>query len=174
MPVPICVDLDGTLIRDDVTTIAATECVKRNIFNTFRLLFWCCGGIAHFKRRLSEVVPIDPTKLNYNEEFLEYLKRQKSNGHEIFLATGCDKRYADAVADYLKIFDGVFASDGKINLRGKNKANKLKTFFGNDFIYAGNSVYDVPVWDVCKEAVLVSPTRGALHGMQGRKYRLFR
>lgn len=76
MPVPICVDLDGTLIRDDVTTIAATECVKRNIFNIFRLLFWCCGGIAHFKRRLSEVVPIDPTKLNYNEEFLEYLKKQ--------------------------------------------------------------------------------------------------
>lgn len=78
------------------------------------------------------------------------------------------------MADYLKIFDGVFASDGKINLRGKNKANKLKTFFGNDFIYAGNSVYDVPAWDVCKEAVLVSPTRGALRGMQGRKYRLFR
>lgn len=173
MVLPICVDLDGTLIRDDVTRIAATECIKRNVFDVFKFLFWSCRGIAYFKHSLSEVVTIIPEKLHYNEEFLQYLKQQKSNGHSIFLATGCDRCYANIVADYLKIFDGVFASDGKVNLRGKNKANKLKTFFGNDFIYAGNSVYDVPVWEICKESILVSPTRGALRGMQGKKYRLF-
>lgn len=173
MLLPICVDLDETLIRDDITKIAMMQYLKQNFLHIWKMFFWLCRGIAYFKQRLAEVVSIAPEKLSYNENFLEYVKQRKSDGHKIFLATGCNERYAQAVANYLKIFDGVFASNEQINLRGKNKADKLKSSFGNDFIYAGNSSYDIPVWKLSKEAILVAPTKGALLGMRRKKYRLF-
>lgn len=172
-PLPICVDLDGTLIYSDVTTIAAKKYVRRNILHAFSLLGWICRGIAYFKHRLAEVEKIDPVVLPYNHDFLDYIKRKKVQNHKIFLATACDAMYARAVVDYLDIFDGFFASDGKTNLRGKQKADRLKSIFGQDFIYAGNSVYDIPVWNICAESIVVTPTSGALRGMRGKKYRLF-
>lgn len=172
-PLPICVDLDGTLIRGDVTAIAAEEYVRKNVFHVFELLGWFCGGLANFKQKLAEAETIDPAVLPYNREFLDYLKEKKSENHKIFLATACNTAYAKLVADYLGIFDGFFASDSHTNLRGQEKAARLKILFGQDFIYAGNSVYDVPVWNVCAGAVLVAPTSGALRGMRGRRYKLF-
>jgi phosphoserine phosphatase len=173
-PTPICVDLDGTLIRNDVTIEAARVFVKRSFWNVFKIFFWFLRGRAYLKRKLALQVDLDVSLLEYNKKFLDYIISRKSRGHSIFLATACDSIYAEKIADCLKIFDGVFASNGKANLRAKAKAGALVEMFGErGFIYAGNSKDDMYVWNKSASCILVNPPRSVLNCMKKRKYLLF-
>ncbi|MDR2794390.1 MAG: hypothetical protein LBB12_01270 [Holosporaceae bacterium] len=171
-PNPICVDLDGTLISEDVTLLALKIFVWRNPLNLLKIFVWFLCGRAYLKKMLALNVDIDVSNLNYNKKLLNFLKNKKQEGHRLFLATACDRHYADKVVDFIPIFDGVFASDGKINLRADAKANALEIMFGRNFVYAGNSIDDVRVWSKSAECILVNPTKSALNGMRGRRYLL--
>ena len=171
----ICVDLDGTLISTDLSMDAAKKFVRKNVFNIFRLAVWYFKGIQYLKYRVAEEVELDPSILPYNFSFLSYLTLKKSDGCKIYLATGATEKYANQVADYLKIFDGVFASNQEINLIGKNKAEKLaESFQENGFDYAGNSMDDVSVWMKANKKILVSPSPKALEAMKSIPHTLFR
>ncbi|MDR0632327.1 MAG: hypothetical protein LBF54_03780 [Holosporaceae bacterium] len=171
---PLCVDLDGTLIEGDVTLKVLKIYIKLRFFNIFVALFWLLRGRAYFKHKLAESVELDAASLKYNRRLLEFILKKKGKGHPIFLATACNHVYADKVADYLGIFDGVFASDDRINLRAAAKAQALIWIFGRKgFIYVGNSEDDVHVWKASAECILVSPTKTALYRMRKRKYLLF-
>ncbi|MDR2681557.1 MAG: hypothetical protein LBB29_00720 [Holosporaceae bacterium] len=170
---PICVDLDGTLILEDVTLLALKIFGRKNPLNLLKIFWWFLQGRAHLKRMLALKVDIDVSRLSYNKKLLDFLEAKRKKGHRLFLATACDRLYADKIADFIPIFDGVFASDGKINLRANAKADTLAIIFGrNNFIYAGNSVDDVRVWDKSAECILVNPSKSALKGMKDRKYLL--
>ncbi|MDR1983094.1 MAG: haloacid dehalogenase-like hydrolase [Holosporaceae bacterium] len=171
---PLCIDLDGTLINEDVTLKASKIYLERHFFNVLRMFFWLFLGRAYFKQKLSESVELDPQSLRYNEKFLEFVLKKKEEGHKIFLATASNQIYANKIADYLGIFDGIFASTCHVNLRGKIKARALVMIFGeNGFIYAGNSIDDVHIWNKSAECILVSPTKKTLKRMHGQKYLLF-
>ena len=91
------------------------------------------------------------------------------------MATGSAKKYANQIADHLKIFDGVFASDTEVNLIGKNKAAKLvEVFQESGFDYAGNSMDDIHVWMKANKKILVSPTPKVLKAMKSVPYILFK
>jgi 4-hydroxybenzoate polyprenyltransferase len=63
------------------------------------------------------------------------------------------------VADHLKLFDSVFASDGITNLSGASKRNRLVNEFGEKgFDYAGNHRHDRAVWASARKAIVVSPS----------------
>ncbi|MDR2781134.1 MAG: hypothetical protein LBB21_01575 [Holosporaceae bacterium] len=169
----ICVDLDGTLIDEDVTLKAIGICIGRCFFNIVRVGWWLLHGRAYLKHRLAEFVDLDVTSLKYNDKLLEFIQEKKNDGCRIFLATACNQVYANKVADYLGIFDGVFASDPYINLRAEAKALALVTMFGeNGFVYVGNSNDDVCVWKKSAECVIVSPSIGVLWRMRHRRYLL--
>lgn len=171
---PICVDLDGTLIHDDVTILALNKFVSRSCLHVFQVGAWFLRGRAYLKQQLALRVPLDPSCLRYNSAFLLYIKDKRKAGHRIFLATACNISYANAVAGYLGIFDGVFASDDVTNLRAEKKARALVMQFGNaGFVYAGNSKDDVAVWKYSAGNVLVTPTKSALKAMRGKQYVLF-
>jgi phosphoserine phosphatase len=171
---PLCVDLDGTLIRESVTIKAIRIYAKRGFLNAFKILFWTIRGLPYLRQKLAESVDIDPSSLNYNREFLEFIFQKEKEGRKIFLATGCNQIYANKIADYLGIFSGVFASSDRVNLVGKTKAQTLVALFGKDgFSYAGDSEKDVYVWNESAECILVSPSEGALEKMRGREYLLF-
>ncbi|MDR0678030.1 MAG: haloacid dehalogenase-like hydrolase [Holosporaceae bacterium] len=171
---PICVDLDGTLIDEDVTTEAIKIYLRRSFLNVFRVFYWLLRGRAYLKQKLSEFVELDVSSLKYRKEFLAFILNKKQKGHQIFLVTASNHTYADKVADYLGIFNGIFASSSHVNLRGKTKAQALVTIFGeNNFIYAGNSEDDVHVWNKSAECILVSPTRRVQKKMRRQKYLLF-
>ena len=104
----VCVDLDGTLIDTDLSIDAAKKFARKNIFNVFRLAFWFFKGIQYLKYRVAEETEIDVSTFPYNFSFLSYLTYKKSEGCQIYLATGATKKYANQIADHLKIFDGVF------------------------------------------------------------------
>ena len=143
---PICVDLDGTLIRTDVLVEGFLSIISKrgNIGKLPQLLTL---NRAALKQRVGALSSMAPELLPYNEELIEYLRAQKDAGRMIVLATAADGKTARAIADHVGLFDEVIASDGSRNLKGEVKAAELVRRFGlKGFDYAGNDGADVAVW----------------------------
>lgn len=154
---PLIVDLDGTLIRTDILFESFFGLLKRNIFYIFLVPFWLLRGKAELKREIANRVDIDVSVLPYHQEFLHYLKGQQQSKRTLVLATASDIKYAQQVADYLGIFDEVFASDGVTNLSSSRKLEKLQAHYGDSgFDYAGNSSADFAVWQGAENAIVVN------------------
>ena len=160
--IPLCVDLDGTLIRSDllVEGLLAMGTDWRHWPLLARLL---SGSRAALKQRVSHAVPIDPALLPYNEALLAYLREQKRRGRTLVLATAADEVSARAVAEHLGLFDAVLASDGVRNLKGAHKAEAISAHFGGQpFAYAGDARIDLTVWAVAQKAVVVNASPAVL------------
>ncbi|HZF01793.1 MAG TPA: apolipoprotein N-acyltransferase [Methylomirabilota bacterium] len=161
--IPLVVDLDGTLIKTDLLWEHLARLLRRNPFSIFQILFWWMRGRACLKKKLAVRIKVEPSALPYNEKFLGWLREQKVAGRKIILATASDFQMAKPVAEHIGIFDEVFASDGKTNLRSGNKLKVLTEKFGEcGFDYAGNSSADLAVWLGAREAVVVN----ASHSIQ--------
>ncbi|HEX7570425.1 MAG TPA: apolipoprotein N-acyltransferase [Verrucomicrobiae bacterium] len=157
---PLVVDLDGTLIRTDMTWELLSRLLRRNPFALVQVLFWLTRGRARLKQKLGERVQFNPAALPYHEKFLAWLRAEKKSGRKIILATASDLKMAQPVAAYVGLFDEVLASDGQINLRSENKLRALTKKFGErGFDYAGNSSADFAVWRGSREAVVVNASR---------------
>jgi 4-hydroxybenzoate polyprenyltransferase/phosphoserine phosphatase len=155
--VPLVVDLDGTLIKTDLLWEFFVRLLKRNPLWLFATLLWWTRGRAFLKQQLAARVTIDPSTVPYNKKFLVWLREQKSSGRKIILATASDLKMALSVANHVGIFDEILASDGRTNLRSKNKLKALVEKFGErGFDYAGNSSADLAVWRGAREAIVVN------------------
>jgi 4-hydroxybenzoate polyprenyltransferase/phosphoserine phosphatase len=156
---PLCVDLDGTLINTDLL-VEGTFAVltnRRLIAKWPRLLATSRAGL---KRNVAALAPLDVSLLPYNRPLLAYLRDQKAAGRKLILATASDQSVAHAVADYLDLFEEVIASDGEHNLKGEAKARALVARFGlRGFSYVGNDSCDMPVWRASHSAVVVNASR---------------
>ena len=152
----VVVDLDGTLVRTDLFAEAAIRYAAREPLGLLRLLGWLRRGRAHAKTRVAEAVPLDPGHLPYNDWLLARLRAWKEAGARLVLATGAPRRYAEAVAEHLGIFDAILATTEKENLTGRRKLEAIRNLTGGaPFVYAGNGRADVPVWREAAGAVFV-------------------
>ena len=99
---------------------------------------------------------------------LTWLRSEASKGTPIYLATASNKVIADAVASHLKLFTGVFASEGNINLKASRKRDRLIAEFGDkQFDYVGNESDDVVVWEKSKNSHVVSCSTALLSKVDG-------
>jgi 4-hydroxybenzoate polyprenyltransferase len=157
---PVCVDLDGTLIHTDLLLESFLLLVKRNPLNLFRVLLWLLYGKARLKHEIAARVQLNAAVLPYNQSLIGWLKAQKEQGAELWLCTASDARLAQAVADHLQLFQGVLASDGQRNISGAHKASALVERFGERaFVYCGNAPVDLSVWRRSAQAVIVSSSQ---------------
>jgi hypothetical protein len=67
--VPLCVDLDGTLIRTDVLVEGYIRCVKRNVWYAVLSLFWLLRGIANLKAQVARNAMLDVALFPVNADF---------------------------------------------------------------------------------------------------------
>lgn len=152
--VPLCVDLDGSLIRTDLLAESMLRFIKANPLHVFQMIIWLLKGKACLKAELAKRVVINPAALPYNEDVLAYIKKQN---RKIVLVTGSNRIYADAVAGHLQLFDQVLASDDSINLTKSNKKDRLvKTFGEKGFDYIGDDPDDWQVWPAARHALVVA------------------
>lgn len=155
--VPVCVDLDGTLIVGDLLWESFVGLFRKHPWAALKLGFGVLKGPAHFKRCVAEQAPIDAATLPYRTELVEELRELNRRGVPLVLATASHESYAQAVSDHLQIFQSVIASDGSRNVKGRQKMASLVSHFGeHGFDYIGNDWSDMPVWRSAAQATAVA------------------
>ncbi|CAA9562190.1 MAG: Integral membrane protein [uncultured Truepera sp.] len=153
---PLCVDLDGTLIKTDLLFEMLLLLLKTRPLALFQLPLWLFKGKAHFKQELAARAHLDVTCLPYRAPLLSFLKDEQRAGRKLVLATAADARVARQVAAHLGIFSAVVASDGAVNCSGSRKLGALERECGPEgFVYVGDAPVDLQVWRHARGAILV-------------------
>jgi 4-hydroxybenzoate polyprenyltransferase/phosphoserine phosphatase len=167
---PLCVDLDGTLVKSDTLMDSLMVLARTQPLALLRMPLWMTGGRARVKAEVGERVVLDVRHLPYNRALVEYLEAERGDGRKLYLATGADRVLASRIADHLGIFDGVLASDGKTNRTGTSKLDGLRQMFGDQhYDYVGNAGPDVPLLERAHAAMLANPTPGLRSRLRARK-----
>jgi len=160
-PIPLVIDLDGTLILADLLHESSLKLLRQQPQWALAIPLWLASGKAHLKRQIASRVALEVHSLPYNEAVLAWIRRERDSGRRVVLCTASDLRYAQQVADHLGLFDEVIASDGIDNLSAQHKARLLVERFGDaGFDYAGNSQDDVAVWQRSRLAIVVNASDG--------------
>ncbi len=155
--VPLCVDLDGTLVKSDTLVDAVLLLARQQPATALRWPQWVSEGRAAFKRQVTSRAVVDVEHLPYNVPLLEYLRQERARGREIYLATAADIGFAEQVAAHVGLFAGVLASDGKHNLAGKNKLAAFRAKFPQGFSYIGNALPDRTLLQASREPMVANP-----------------
>lgn len=164
---PLVVDLDGTLLNTDLLLEAFFSLVAANPLAALRALGALAQGKAAFKARLAAESVIEIATLPVNAEVLAFIRERKALGHKVYLASASDRIHVEALATHLGLFDGVFYSDGSVNLGGARKAKVLCDAFGHKgFDYIGNAKVDVAVWRHSGEVLLANVSPGLSRSVQ--------
>lgn len=155
---PLCVDLDGTLVKSDTLMDSLLVLVRTRPLDVFRVPFWLLRGKAAVKAEIGARVTLDVRHLPYNRSVIEYLEIERGEGRKLWLATGADQELAKRIAAHLGLFEGVLASDGKTNLTAGNKLDGLRKAFGDEgYDYIGNATPDLPLLQHAGIAMIANP-----------------
>ncbi|NQX89547.1 MAG: UbiA family prenyltransferase [Halioglobus sp.] len=155
--VPLCVDLDGTLLNTDTLVETAVLLLKSNPLYVFAMVFWLFSGKANLKDQIASRTHLSVDSLPFNQPLLDWLCSQREVGRELVLVTASNFRIAEAVSDHLNLFSDVIASSSVRNLSAGNKRGELIARFGKGgYDYIGNSRDDLEVWAACRNAVVVN------------------
>ncbi len=163
--VPICVDLDGSLIRSDTLWEGLWLAVRTRPIECLKACFNLGSGRANFKRRIAELAIANPSQLPYRNDLIAFLSAEARAGRSLILATAADEVVARGIAQHLGLFEYVLASDGVINCKGSDKLKAINALTG-PFIYAGDSTADLPVWKASAGAIVVGSNREVLKDLR--------
>src|SRR5262245_22728409 len=92
--VPLCVDLDGTLVATDTLFELLLVLLRREPWRLFVLPLWAVQGRARFKQELSQRAELTASQLPYRAELLEYLRLEKAAGRMLILTTAASEQLA--------------------------------------------------------------------------------
>lgn len=163
MNIPLCVDLDGTLIAGDTLLDSCLIAIKQKPYLIFVFPFWILSGKLSFKQKVHQIAEPDYDTLLYRDEILEFIEEAKQEGREVVLATASAKHIADRIADDLGIFDLVLGSGDGVNLRSEYKRAELVRRYGEKgYDYIGDSSADIAVFKSARNAYLVEPSKKVL------------
>jgi phosphoserine phosphatase len=155
-PVPLCVDLDGTLIHTDVLWEGIKFLLMHKPWTLLRLFPRLRHGRAPFKKAVSRASTVSADSLPVRKSLVEWLQSEAAKGRPVYLVTAADISYAQAVTARLGFFSGSVASDGALNLKAKKKARRLVELFGEGgFDYVGDARADIPVWRAARRGICV-------------------
>jgi 4-hydroxybenzoate polyprenyltransferase/phosphoserine phosphatase len=165
---PLCVDLDGTLVATDTLWESALALLRTQPLRALLLPVWLVSGRAALKRALGQVAPIDVAALPYRAEVLAYIAEARAAGRRVVLTTASTRAIAERVAAHTGVFDEVMASDQE-NLKGPRKREALVARFGErGFEYVGDSRADLAVWEGAGAGSLVGGSRALAAGLAAR------
>ncbi|MDO9417100.1 UbiA family prenyltransferase [Pararhizobium sp.] len=160
--IPLCVDLDGTLLATDTLWEGAAVILLRNPLLIFPMLMWMLKGKAVLKHEVAKRSRRLAEDWVYRDAVIARLRVEKENGRKIFLVTGAAESVALGVLTHLDVFSGVIHSSATLNLTGSRKRDALVSRFGEGgFDYIGNSRDDIPAFDSARHAIVVAPDSAA-------------
>jgi 4-hydroxybenzoate polyprenyltransferase/phosphoserine phosphatase len=170
--VPLCVDLDGTLVRTDMLHETTLQLLMQAPLALARIPGWLLQGKARLKHEIAALTRLEVAQLPYRQEVLDLIAQARAQNRRVVLATAAAPQIADAVARHLGLFDEVLCSDTSTNLSAEAKGQRLAERFGaGGFDYVGNGRCDLPVWRQARQVIIVSDDRrlhkhASRHGQQ--------
>jgi len=169
---PLCVDLDGTLVKSDTLVDSLLALLRTRPALVFKLPGRLLHGKAAFKSFVTESVSLDVAHLPYNRALLQFLHEERARGRAIYLATGADLALARRVAAHLGVFTDVLGSDGAINLTGSKKLDSVRSRLdARAFDYVGNDTPDLPLLAHATEPMVANPSLGLRMRLKARGIR---
>ncbi|AKI02711.1 4-hydroxybenzoate polyprenyltransferase-like prenyltransferase [Hoeflea sp. IMCC20628] len=167
--VPLCIDLDGTLITTDTLWEGLVSVLIRRPWLIFAVVAWAMSGKAVLKREVAARYQNTGGDWPYRAEVIERIQFARNAGQPVWLVTGAAESTAKAIAAHLGLFDRVLHSSDSENLTSRRKRERLVALCGDGgFDYAGNSHDDVTVFDAARRAIIVAPDKAARRW--GRKH----
>lgn len=163
---PLCVDLDGTLVKSDTLVDAVLLLARQQPASPLHWAGWLRKGRAGFKREITDRAIVEVEYLPYNQPLLTYLRQEHARGRRIYLATAADRAFAERVAAHVGLFDGVLASDGTHNLAGANKLKAFQERFPDGFTYIGNAIPDRTLLQASITPMAANPHRNLLAALR--------
>lgn len=162
---PICIDLDGTLVREhtiwhlNLSLWAMTKAwIRTDLNSLFPKVFW--PGV---KTRMAHGAPMDRAHMTYHGGLLLQMRHWHTMGLPLYLVTGAPEKIAHYVADRVGLFTDVWSSSAQYNLVGHQKGALLRHRFGPfGYTYIGDSWKDQAVWTTSADVICVAKTDSGL------------
>ena len=149
------VDLDGTLIKEDLSDLAFSHSLKNFPLKTlFYILIFLFKGKPYLKYKISKDFKIPFEKLTFNKAAFDFIREVKNRHRSVYLISGSHQILVDQIGKYLNIFFESFGTRDNFNMVGINKVKFIKENLKiYDFDYFGNSYKDLPIWKYTKRAI---------------------
>ena len=149
------VDLDGTLIKEDLSDLAFLHSLKKFPIKTlFYLFVFLFRGKSYLKNKISKNFVVPFKNLTFNKAAIDFIKEQKNRHRVVYLISGSHQILVDQMSRHLNIFFESFGTKENFNMVGYNKVRFIKENLNiHDFDYLGNSYKDIPIWKYTKKAI---------------------
>lgn len=147
-PVPLFVDVDGTLTRADISLERFVSYALCGLWAPVKLLSWLLRGRAYAKAMVARYNPVDPTRLPYRPEVLELIRSARQEDRPVVLASASHWRNVARVARHLGLSPNVIATRGRHNAKAHRKLAAIHDAIGPNgaFDYVGDSRADICLW----------------------------
>ena len=164
------VDLDGTLIKEDLSNLAFSHYLKKYPFRTlFYLLVFLFKGKPYLKEKISRNFDIPFEILTFNKAAFDFIREVKNRHRVVYLISGSHQILVDQMGKHLNIFFESFGTRDNFNMVGSNKVNFIKENLKiHDFDYLGNSHKDLPIWKYTKRAIHTNASEGLIRTIKSQ------
>ncbi|MEO0466515.1 MAG: UbiA family prenyltransferase [Pseudomonadota bacterium] len=147
-PLPLVFDLDGTLIRNDLTHELLVLCMRWYphlfLLAIFQLIRSRSGGKRWLVERVGDHIHAE--HLPYSATALDLIEAHRKTGGDVELVSGSDHELVERIASHLGVFSHAKGSTPPTNLVSSRKADHVAERHPDGFQYAGNSNQDITVW----------------------------
>ena len=164
------VDLDGTLIKEDLSNLAFSNYLKKYPFRTlFYLLVFLFKGKSYLKEKISRNFDIPFEILTFNKAAFDFIREVKNRHRVVYLISGSHQILVDQMGKHLNIFFESFGTRDNFNMVGSNKVKFIKENLKiHDFDYLGNSHKDLPIWKYTKRAIHTNASEGLIRTIKSQ------
>ena len=164
------VDLDGTLIQEDLSNLALFHSLKNYPFKTlFYLLVFLFKGKPYLKDKISNNFDIPFENLTYNKAAFDFIREVKNRHRVVYLISGSHQILVDKMGRHLNIFFESFGTRNNFNMVGNNKVEFIKENLKiHDFDYLGNSHKDLPIWKYTKRAIHTNASQKLIENIKSQ------
>ena len=139
------VDLDGTLIKEDLSNLAFINFLKKYPLKLiFCVLVFLIKGRPYLKEKISKNFEVPISKLTFNKSALNYIRDVKNRHRVVYLISGSHQFLVDQIDQHLKIFFESFGTKNNFNMVGNNKVKFINEKLNiKDFDYFGNNIFSL-------------------------------
>lgn len=161
--VPLFVDVDGSLVRGDITLESLVAFMRTGLGPFLLGLVWLLRGRPFLKAMLARRLPVDPARLSYRTEVLALIEAAKREGRPVALASASHWRNIRRIARHIGV-PSVIATRGRENMKSARKLAAIREAIGPDaaFDYVGDCKADTCLWAVSRNGYSAGRRGGSI------------